>query len=174
MKAILFTMLGLVIIAGSVAYLTIQHVYGYGTLCAMMTDPPREWGYASNIYIHYGEVMVHRAEAGNGTGWYKVADEGWINLLSVVNMSKVVGNTNLQAGKYNLVRFQIKDAIVTVDGVNYTATVPPEKLTITITKGGVQVNTGQTSYLLIDINPKVTGSKTSGFKLVPAATASPT
>jgi hypothetical protein len=109
----------------------------------------------------------------NETGWYTVVGSGWIDLASVVNVSRTIGQGSLPPGKYNLVRFQVIEAIVTVGGANYTAEVPPDKLTISITQGGVQVNAGQTAYLVIDINPKVVGSQASGFKLVPAAMASP-
>ncbi|MEM4157787.1 MAG: DUF4382 domain-containing protein [Candidatus Methanomethylicaceae archaeon] len=160
----------LALAAGSGVYFT----YGYGTLSVIMTDPPQNWNEATNVYIQYGEITVHRADAGNETGMIKVVDAGWIDLTSVVNVSKTIGQGTLQAGKYNLVRFQVIQAIVTIRGVNFTAEVPPDKITIAITGGGVQVNQGQTSYLVIDINPKVTGSEASSFKLVPAATASPT
>ncbi len=159
----------LVVAIGSSVYFT----YGYGTLVVKMVDPPQEWGQASNVYIRYSEIMVHRADAGNETGWYTVVGSGWIDLASVVNVSKTIGQGSLQSGKYNLVRFQVMEAVVTVGGANYTAEVPPDKVTISITQGGIQVNTGQTAYLVIDINPKVVGSQASGFKLVPAATASP-
>ena len=166
---ILVVLTVLVVAVGSSVYFT----YGYGTLAVKVVDPPQEWGQASNVYIHYGEIMVHRADAGNETGWYTVVGSGWIDLASVVNVSRTIGQGSLPPGKYNLVRFQVIEAIVTVGGANYTAEVPPDKLTISITQGGVQVNAGQTAYLVIDINPKVVGSQASGFKLVPAAMASP-
>ena len=169
-RTVIIVLLAVMVLAvGSGVYFT----YGYGTLSLRMTDPPQNWGEATNIYIRYGEIMVHRAEAGNETGWIKVVDGGWIDLTSAVNVSKTIGQGALQAGKYNLVRFQVMGAIVTVRGVNFTAEVPSDRITIVITGGGVQVNPGQTSHLVIDINPKVTGSEVSGFKLTPAATASP-
>ncbi len=166
---ILVVMAVLVVAVGSSVYFT----YGYGTLVVKMVDPPQEWGQASNVYIHYGDIMVHRADAGNETGWYTVVENGWIDLASVVNVSKTIGQGSLPPGKYNLIRFQVMEATVTIGGANYTAEVPPDKLTISITQGGVQVDTGQTAYLVADINPRVVGSPALGFKLVPAATVSP-
>jgi len=75
---------------------------------------------------------------------------------------------------YNLIRFRILDARVTVSGMNYTASVPSGELTIAITLGGLQINTGQATALLIDINVKVEGSRAEGFfRLVPAVRATP-
>lgn len=169
-KGFIILLLGVLVLAiGSGVYFT----YGYGTLSVKITDPPQNWGQATNIYIHYSEIMVHRADAGNETGWYKVVDSGEIDLASVVNVSNIIGQGSLQAGKYNLVRFRLIEATVTVGGVNYTAEVPSGEITIAIVGGGVQVSPGQTTYLVIDVNPKVVGSQTLGFKLVPAATALP-
>lgn len=147
--------------------------YGSGTLIVEMIDPPKDWGPASQVYINYSAIMVHRADAANESGWYTVDTAGSINLTSVLNVSKAIGEGPLQAGKYNVIRFNVTGAIVTVDGVNYTATVASGKLNIPIIKGGIQVDAGQTAYLIVDITPRVTGSEDQGFKLVPAARAMP-
>ena len=110
----------------------------------------------------------------NESGWYTViSDAGWIDLASTINSSKALGIGNLQAGKYNQVRFNVDEAIVTLEGVNYTATVPSSTLKVSIIQGGVKVMAGQTSYLLIDITPKVVGSSTQSIKIVPSAKAIP-
>jgi hypothetical protein len=169
MVLIVGVLVALVTIIGVFSYST----YEYGTLVVKMTDPPDHWGPASNVYIHYSEIMIHKAQAGNESGWSTVVESGWIELSTAVNVSKTIGQKSLQAGKYNLVRFQILDSIVTVEGKNYTATVGSGEITISITEGGIRVNAGQTAYLVIDITPRVVGSPSTGFKLVPAATASP-
>lgn len=118
--------------------------------------------------------MIHRANAGNESGWFTaVSEEGWVDLSEVLNASKTIGRGSLRAGKYNLIRFEILDSIVTVGGQNHTATVSSGKLTIAITKEGVNVVVGGTTHLVIDVTPKVVGSAASGLKLVPAAKAAP-
>jgi hypothetical protein len=171
-NVILVAMLGTIIVAGSgYTYIT----YGKGRLVVELTDPPHEWDQASNVYIKYGEVMVHRANASDESGWFTVVDvEGWVDLRSTLNSSETLGAGRLQAGKYNLVRFEVGEAIVTVGGVNYTAPVESGKLNIAITRGGVKIEVGQTAHLLIDITPKVTGSVEHGFRMVPTAKAQPT
>ena len=61
--------------------------------------------------------------------------------------------------------------MVTVDGVNYSSSVSSGKLTIAILRGGVRIETWQTCTVVIDITPKVVGSKLSGFRIVPSAKA---
>ena len=169
---ILMAMLGAIIVAGSgYTYMT----YGKGRLVVELTDPPRGWGQASNVYIKYGGVTVHRANASDESGWFTVVDgEGWVDLRSTLNSSETLGAGRLQAGKYNLVRFEVVESIVTVGGVNYTAPVESGKLNIAITRGGVKIEVGQTAHLLIDVTPKVTGSVEHGFRVVPAAKAQST
>jgi threonyl-tRNA synthetase len=57
-----------------------------------------------------------------------------MDLSTVLNASEVIGISRLGSGKYNLVRFEVLESVVTVDGQNYTATVSSGKLTIAVTK----------------------------------------
>jgi hypothetical protein len=164
--------LAVIIIAGAYIGFT---VYGSGRLVVEVTDPPMDWGQATHIYVKFSEVKVHRANAGNETGWITVVEEGgWIDLRSTLNSSATLGAGSLQAGKYNLIRFTVEEAIVTVNDANHTATVQSGTLKVAIVQGGVDIKAGQTSHLLIDITPKVIGSASQGYRVVPAAKALPT
>ncbi len=163
--------LAIIIVTG--AFLSYR-TFGNGTLVVEMTDPPQGWGDASNVYIKYSAIEIHRADAGNQTGWVTVVeDEAWIDLTETLNSSKTLGSQGLQAGKYNLVRFEVLEAVVTIDNVNHTASVASGKLNIAIVQGGVDITAGQTSNLLIDIMPRITGSEAQGYRLTPAAIALP-
>ena len=156
-----------------ISSLSVYFTYGSGTLVIEMMDPPEHWGHASQVYIHYSAIKIHRAGAEEESGWHTVIQgDGWINLTSVVNVSKAIGQVPLQAGKYNIIRFNITEAIVTVNGENYTATIVNGRLNVPITRGGIIVDAGQKTYLVIDITPRITGSK-QGFRLVPATRAIP-
>lgn len=169
-KAIIAAVAVLIIIGAFFGYRT----FAKGTLVVEMTDPPSGWGDASNVYIKYSAIEIHRADAGNESGWNTVVDsEDWIDLTQVLNSSKTLGSNGLSSGKYNLIRFEILEAIVTVEGTNHTATVSSGKLNIAIIRGGVNITAGQTSNLLIDITPKITGSEAQGYRLTPAAKALP-
>jgi hypothetical protein len=168
-KVLMGLLVTIIVVSAGFTYFT----YGKGTLVVEMKDPPEEWGSASKIYIRYSEIKVHRANAGNESGWFTAVEgDSWIDLSTVLDSSKVIGSTGLQAGKYNLMRFEVLEAIVTVDDMNYTATVSSRKLTVSIHNGGVDISVGQTSHLVIDITPKVVGSPSAGFKVVPAVKAS--
>ena len=171
-KKIIIGTLAVIIIAGAYFGYT---AYGSGKLAISITDPPRDWGEATNVYVKFSEIKVHRADAENETGWFTVVEDvGWIDLRSTLNSSKAMGVSDLKAGKYNLLRFTVEEAIVTIDRANHTATVQSGTLKISIIQGGVTIKAGETSHLLIDITPKVVGSAAQGYRVVPAAKALPT
>ena len=146
---------------------------GFGTLQISMQDPPNVPPEVTAVYINYSSIQVHVANAGNQSGWYSVTSSGKANLTSLIANSKLLGSAKLPSGTYNIVRFNVTSALVTVGGKNYTATVPSGKVQAVLSRG-VDVKSGQTSTLLIDISPKVTGNTNSGYMLVPSANAQPT
>ena len=173
MKFVKVALIGILAASLIISSMSIYSAYGSGTLVIEMMDPPAGWGPAEGVEIHYSAIMIHRANASEESGWRTIVQDGWISLLSVVNVSEVIGESALSAGKYNLIRFNITGANVTVNGIEYEAIVINGHLNIPIIRGGIQVRAGETTYLIIDITPRITGSPTQGFRLVPAAKAIP-
>jgi hypothetical protein len=145
----------------------------YGTLQIWMVDPQILPAGVTDVYISYGSIQVHIANARNESGWYDVTAPGTANLTSLVVNSKLLGQNVLPSGTYNIVRFNVTSAWVTVGGKNVTAFVPSGMVQAVLTGSGAEVKSGQTSALLIDVNPRVTGSTYSGYTLVPSANAQP-
>ncbi len=171
-KPIIIATVAIIIVAGGFLW---YHNIAKGTLEVQIKDPPREWGDASNVYIKYNQIEIHKVSNENQTGWLRITDkENWIDLATTLNASKTLGTKRLPPEKYNLIRFEILDAIVTVNGANYTATVASGKLDLAMVRGGITINAGQTIKILIDITPKITGSEAQGYRLTPAAKAKPT
>ncbi|MDH2901582.1 MAG: DUF4382 domain-containing protein, partial [archaeon] len=149
---------------------------GSGTMQLSMIDPPNVPSNVVDVYVNYSSIQVHEANAGNQSGWYNVTSSGTINLMKIVSSSTLLGSANLPSGTYNIVRFTITSAVVTVNSTsgtlqNYTASVPSGMVQSVIT-GGVNVKGGATSALLIDISPRVTYGGNQ-YTLVPSATAAP-
>jgi len=147
-----------------------------GTLQISMIDPPNVPANVVAVYVNYSSIQVHVSNAGNQSGWYNVTSSGTINLMKIVSNSKVLASATLPNGTYNIVRFNVTSAVVTVNSTsgvltNHTANVPSGMVQATIT-GGVNVQANTTSALLIDISPRVTGANGS-YILVPSATAHP-
>ena len=162
----------LVIVVIAAAGLFLYLNYGSGVLEVKLTDPPLDWGRVTQIYLNLSGIEIHGAQQGNESGWTTVTDNGTlINLTRTLDINQTIGLKNLQAGTYNLIRFEILNAVVTVGGINHTASVPSGEITVAITKGGLKINTGQTSAILIELNVKVEESGAFEFRLVPAIRA---
>jgi hypothetical protein len=133
---------------------------GAGTLEIKISDS-KNLGEATQVCLNYSAIEVHQAQADNQSGWVKVLDKSdWINLTTNVDVNRTICYANIQAGTYNLIRFTVLDAQITVDGINHTASVPNREL-VTPIPNDVKVNTGQTATLLMEITVKVEDTKTA-------------
>ena len=144
-----------------------------GTLTILVTDPP-EWGEATQVYVNITGVKIHS----NASGWITLTmgqEYLEVNLTEALDTAVDLLQAPLGAGKYNILRFNISSAIVTVDGSNITdVKVPSGRINIVITEGGVTIKSNEDSELLLDIETRVVYSKgQEQFHLVPAAKAIP-
>src|SRR5579885_1638489 len=72
-----------------------------GTLSILLTDPPNLPANVTNVYLSFSSIMIHNTQAGdNKSGWYTVGGSGTIELTSVINLSKVIAVSKVQAGEY--------------------------------------------------------------------------
>ena len=146
-----------------------------GILGVSLTDPPIVPPGVSAVYISYSSVQVHVGDAGNQDGWYTVADSGSVDLMSLLNVSLTLGSAQVQTGVFNLLSFNITTAAITLNGVNQTAYVPANRISVPIV-GGVSVTDGNSSGVLVDLSPEVVpyqnGTSVS-YVLVPEARSVP-
>jgi len=158
-------LIAVIIFSSLQAYFT----YGSGRLILLITDPP-QWLDATHVYIECSKIEIHRkASSGKSAGWVTVLENvGWINLTEVLESSRVLGEVDLQAGKYDMIRFYISNAIVTVKGKNRTAEVKSGKLQVVIMHGGITIKAGQASKLLVDLETMVK-STPRGYMIIPRA-----
>jgi hypothetical protein len=141
------------------------------TLGIQLTDPPTVPPGVTDVYISYSEMAVHVADAGNNSGWYKIAPAGEIDLMSVVSTSITLGSAKVSSGVYNAVGFNITSATVTVNGQNESAFISSNKMIVPLV-GGVQVNSGASVGVLIDLSPTVIAVQNGGqtaYVLIPSA-----
>ena len=168
-QPIVLAFVAIILVAGGFLW---YHNIAKGRLDIQVRDPLQEWGSASHVYIQYNRIEVHRYYNYNDTGWLTVTENPkWIDLTTALEEPKTLGSKGFSPGKINLIRFDILNATVTVNGANYTATVINGKLNIVIPNGGVSINLAQTTTILLDITPKVTGSPNQGYKVTPAVKA---
>jgi len=146
-----------------------------GTLSILLTDPPTIPAGVTKVYITYANLAVHVSGMANNSGWTTVQASGSIELLGTVNVSKTISSVKIEAGTYNLIRFNVTAAAVTYYGQNYSAFVQTTELTMPIV-GGVGVTSSTPCATIIDFSPTVinTGTQSSPeFILTSVASAYP-
>lgn len=90
-------------------------------------------------------------------------------------MSKVLGGASVPQGKYSEIRFFASQAIITINGVDKTYTIPGGDQTgikVVITGGGFQIFGGQSLTVQLDLafnNSEIMNNPT--MRLPPVATA---
>jgi Domain of unknown function (DUF4382) len=146
-----------------------------GILGVSLTDPPIVPPGVSAVYISYSSVQVHVGDAGNQDGWYTIADSGSVDLMSLINVSLTLGSAQVQTGVFYLISFDITTAAITMNGVNQTAYVPANRISVPIV-GGISVTYGNSSGVLVDLSPEVVPYQNGtaiSYVLVPEARSLP-
>jgi len=109
----------------------------------------------------------------NGTSeWVSSSNTGSVNLLSLVNISQVIGSVNIPKNStVDMVKFNITSATITIDNKTYNVTVPSQQIIVHVSNTQ-RVN--GTASALIDITPVVASIYTNNsviFVLVPSLRA---
>jgi len=144
-------------------------------LAVLMTDPPTVPEGVTAVYITYANLAIHVSDAGNNTGWHVLDLQGQIDLMSIINSTQTIVDANVTSGNFNALAFNVTSAIVTFNGLNYTADLvyQQHELYVPIV-GGINVTQGLTSAAVIDVSPTVLllGNTTNPtFAFIPAAVA---
>ncbi len=138
-----------------------------------LTDPPLVPSGTQSLIISYSGVSLHEAGAANSTGFVNFSSNGTVNLMNLTNVTQTVAVIKASANEsFNLIRFDIKSANITIDNVTYNVTVPTGGVTARINS---TVNSSSTGGILIDMSPTVlqvyTSTNESVFVMVPSAVA---
>jgi Domain of unknown function (DUF4382) len=160
----------IVVVAAVGGYL----LYAPATVNLSVKDaPPEPYDPSiSAIYVTFVSVELHVANAGNSSGWHTIVQNSTVNLIQVLNVSKVIGSAHVPQGKYTELRFNASQAIVTINGVNVTYNIPSGSFKVPITGGGFQIVGGQTVNVQLDLafrNSEILNNPTK--TLTPVATA---
>jgi hypothetical protein len=164
-----------IILGASASVLYLYYMPSHLTLA--IADPPPS-PYSNNvtaIYVSVSEVDIHAASADNNSGWHTIASSFTLNLMSVLSTSKLLGTTTLPPGKYSELRFYASDAVIILNGVNLTYSIPGGGQTgikVVIPNGGFHIYGGQSLTVQLDLsfnNSEIMNNPT--MKLNPVATA---
>ena len=124
-----------------------------GTLVMQITDAPADLNIEKALVtISDVEVNFAGGDENATTGWMTVvSEEQTFDLLQLVGVTELLGETQLAAGKYNQVRLSVTSAKVTIDGTEYDLEVPSDKLKLV---KGFDIVAGETTTLTLDFDAK--------------------
>ena len=118
---------------------------GKGVLMLKITDAPPEIKITKAL-INISHIEVHLI----ATGWYTViGEEQTFDLIQLKNVKETLGNKTLPVGRYTQLRFNIDDALVTIDGIEYELTIPSRTIQLICP---FPVNKNETTTLTIDFD----------------------
>ena len=148
-----------VIIGGTYAYL--QYGIGSGTLVIGFTDAPVAG--VSHIYLTMTDIQLDGP--GNTSVNFGV-NATTFDLLSLLNVTKMLGSNAVPAGNYTMIRFSVTSAEATISGHNTTLTVPSSQIKLPLS---FSVVSGKTTTVVVDVTADMTNVSASG-NLRPVAT----
>ena len=98
-----------------------------GTLEFRVTDQPADR--VSSILVTVENIEVHVSGGEESSGWRTVVEESsQFDLMKLMGVEEVLGSATLEPGKYQQVRFEVVDAVITVLGTPRQSPVPSGKI----------------------------------------------
>jgi DNA-binding transcriptional ArsR family regulator len=168
-----------VLVVAYLAYsgLAYNNAVGVGTgakgnqLAVMLMDPPQVPAGTNALTIFYSSMQVHESGV-SGSGWIAANGSGELNLMTLLNVSQIIAKANVSNNAtVNMVRFNITNASISINGTGYPVVVPSGDITAHII-GAERVN--GTSSLLVDFAPTIATIYTANstiFVMVPSVKA---
>ena len=135
---------------------------GTGVLLLQITDAPPDLN-ISKALVNISNIEVHLI----GSGWQTVVEERQLfDLIMLKNVKEILGNVTLSAGRYTQIRFQIDDALVVIDGVEYNLKILSDKIQL-ISPFSINNNKTTTLTLDFDIEKSVFSTGSNKYMMKP-------
>lgn len=138
-----------------------------------ITDPAEVPANTTSLYIGYSSFRVVYFTANASGNALNVNVSGSVNLLSLVNVSKVLAVTHLPANSFlKEVQFNVVSANATINGTTYNVSVPSPIVTATVPASFNKINSS--SSLVLDFTPAlitVYTANSTEYVLIPSMLA---
>ena len=138
-----------------------------------ITDPAEVPANTTSLYISYSSFKILYFTANGSANYASVNSSGSINLLSLVNSSKVLASANLPLNSMiKSIAFAVVSANITINGTTYTVEVPSPVVTANIPANFNKINSS--SSLILDFTPAVVTVYTANstqYMLIPSLLA---
>jgi hypothetical protein len=119
-----------------------------GILEVRVTDaPPQD---VSEILVSVEDIQVHKAGAGEGSGWITIVEEEkTFDLIKISGVEEVLGSKEIAAADYTQIRMDVLWVEVTINGQKKMATIPSGTLKIV---RPFSVEKGEKTILTLDFD----------------------
>ena len=119
-----------------------------GTLEIRVTDQPADA--VSSILVTVKDIEVHLSGGQEKSGWQTVVEgPRQFDLKELTGIEDVLGSAALEPGRYQQLRFDVVEAVITVRGNPRQSPVPSGKIRLV---GGFDVSAGVTTIVTLDID----------------------
>jgi len=142
------------LVLGAVSVYEYAQSSGSGTLSIGFADAPSQG--VSHVYVTLSGIFLQ--VEGNSSVSYK-GEAVQFDLLSLVNVTKFLGNVTVPAGNYTMIRFTVAAATATVNGANASLIVPSGEVKVPLS---FQVVSGKRTAIVLDITVDMTSISASG------------
>ncbi len=157
MKTWILAAIALVVIVGAIGASMLLTSRPTGKLVIGVTDSPINSD-VTHIYLTISDIKLQGD--GNSTVSYKI-NATTFDLIQLDNVTKMLGNNSIPVGNYTMIRFTVVSAKATISGVNVSLTVPSGEIKVPLTDQQLQVKSGMTTTVVIDITANSTNISAS-------------
>lgn len=140
------------VIGGTAAY-SVLSSNAHGTVTIGIKDQPVQS--VAHIYLTISNIELQGN--GNITTTYQSGPTTF-DLLSLVNVTKMLGDVSVNSGNYTMIRFNVTSAVASIAGRNITLNVPSNEVKVPI---HFEIGPGKTTTIIIDITADNTLISTS-------------
>lgn len=141
------------------------------TLNILLTDPPHVPAGTQTLNVTYSSVQIHLANA-SSRDWITLNSTGTLDLLSLVNISKVIGSVQVPSNAtIDTVALNITQAEIGIDNQSYPVSLSTNRVAGQVSNSG---SFNGTSDLLVDFSPTILtlyNNNATLFQMVPSLTA---
>ncbi len=138
---------------------------GVGHLVLKITDAPDDLN-ISHANITISQIQVHRSAFGNNTsaGWFTVVNNSQtFDLVSLHNVTALLGNVNLSSGWYTQIRLTVEKAMLTINGSVYNCKIPSKTIKLVTP---FRISGSTTTTLTLDLNIQRSVHQTGSAKYI--------
>lgn len=123
------------------------------SLTVQLTDPPHVPANTTALILNYRSISVNVLKDNNTYQWINVSGSGSVNLMSLVNITQIMGNAFLNSSyKVVGVALNVNSTYIKINNITYPVSVP-EKMIYANLSNQTRINSN--SSLLIDFSPTV-------------------